>query len=202
MPKDRPLLISDSYRQLNVTLHAGGNFGRHGDKWATPVEHLIAEHDAATVLDYGCGQGSLARALGGRVSEYDPAIPEKSAPPVRADVVVCTDVLEHVEPECLGEVLDHLHDLTRKACFVVIATRPAKKILADGRNAHLIVEDDAFWRDQLEQRFRIVSFEPLTGEFAAVLIPLIGWRFLAARLTARFETWRGPRPSSGAPSDA
>jgi hypothetical protein len=146
------------------------------------------------VLDYGCGQGSLARAIGDRVKEYDPAIPEKAAAPAPADLVVCTDVLEHIEPDCLAHVLDHLRDLTLKACFVVIATRPAMKFLADGRNAHLIIETDAFWRKQLDMRFRTVSFEPMTGEFAAVIEPLRGWRAIVGRLNVLLDGWQTRRP--------
>ncbi|MDQ3079567.1 MAG: class I SAM-dependent methyltransferase [Pseudomonadota bacterium] len=120
---------------MNSDLHAGGSYGRNGDRWAARVQELIDAYEAQSVLDYGCGQGALARAIGERVKEYDPAIPDKADAPAPADLVVCTDVLEHVELDCLSEVLDHLRQLSRKACFVVIATRPAKKVLADGRNA-------------------------------------------------------------------
>ena len=181
------MLISDSYRRLNSDLHAGGNYGRNGDKWATRVAEISDRYDASTILDYGCGQGSLARALGARVQEYDPAIVDKSAAPLPADLVVCTDVLEHIEPDCLGDVLDHLRRLSRKACFVVVATRPAMKFLADGRNAHLIIEQDEFWRGRLNRRFKILSWEPMTGEFAAVLEPLKGWRAMLGLLAAKMR---------------
>jgi len=49
--------------------------------------------------------------------------------------------LEHVEPDRLGNVLDHIRRLSGKGCYIVIATRPAAAILPDGRNAHLIVKD-------------------------------------------------------------
>lgn len=178
------MLISDSYRHLNTDLHSGGNYGRHGDKWADKVVRLAAQYHAGSVLDYGCGQGSLARALDLDVREYDPAIAGKSARPDPADLVVCTDVLEHIEPDCLDDVLTHLCGLARTTCFVVVATRPAKKVLADGRNAHLIVESDDFWRARFASRFKIVSWEPLVEEFAAVLEPLRGWPAISARAGA------------------
>jgi hypothetical protein len=37
----------------------------------------------------------------------------------------------------------------------VIATRPAKKHLPDGRNAHLIVQDSDWWLGQLEKRWTV-----------------------------------------------
>ena len=56
------------------------------------------------------------------------------------------ELMEHIEPECLEEVLDNLQWLSLKAVFLVIATRPAKKMLADGRNAHLIAFMDDYSR--------------------------------------------------------
>lgn len=48
--------------------------------------------------------------------------------------VYMTGVLEHIEPECLEQVLDHLQRLTRKIALLNIVTRPANKVLADGHN--------------------------------------------------------------------
>jgi hypothetical protein len=168
------MLISSTYRALNASLHEGGNYGRHGEKWSGEVSRVMARYEARSVLDYGCGQGSLRRSLGPFVQEYDPAIAGKNFLPMPTDLVVCTDVLEHIEPECLAEVLDHLRALSIRACFVVVSTRAAKKFLADGRNAHLIVENDDFWREHFSDRFTIAKFIPLDQEFAAVLEPLTG----------------------------
>lgn len=188
------MLISQSYRALNSALHEGGKYGRHGDKWADKVRHLIDLYQACSVLDYGCGQGSLGRALGQIVREYDPAIAGKDSAPVPADLVVCTDVLEHIEPDCLSDVLAHLYSLSRTACFVVISTRPAQKFLADGRNAHLIVESDDFWRVRLLEHFFVREWIPLDREFAAVLEPLRG-RAALHGLARKFwrEAIRRPR---------
>jgi hypothetical protein len=151
------VLITDSYRRLNEALHSQGSYGWKGDKWALRVQKLIARFRPASILDYGCGQGALGRALGRPIQEYDPAVAGKQAKPIAADLVVCTDVLEHVEPACLDEVLDHLQMLTKVCLFAVVSTRPAKKFLADGRNAHLIVEPWAFWESKLAARWRIDS---------------------------------------------
>jgi hypothetical protein len=146
-------LMSRAYVDLQRQLHAAPRgYGGKGDKWATGVRDLVAQFGATSVLDYGCGQGTLVKALRPlvssfvRLSEYDPAIDGKHALPVFADLVTCCDVLEHVEPEYLDVTLQHLAMLARKAIFVVVATRPSNKTLADGRNAHLIIEDAAWWR--------------------------------------------------------
>jgi hypothetical protein len=40
-----------------------------------------------------------------------------------------------------------------RAAFLIIACYPAKKILEDGRNAHLIVENCAWWMDKIQRQF-------------------------------------------------
>lgn len=145
-------LISQEYREAQMALHAGPKgyegYGGKGDRWASTVAGIAEQYDCSSVLDYGCGQGSLAKALNGSglsVREYDPAIPGKDGHPVFADLVVCTDVLEHIEPDKLDQVLKHLRILARKAVFLVVSTRPALLTLPDGRNAHLTVESSAWW---------------------------------------------------------
>lgn len=149
------MLISEDYRELNKDLHAQGMYGRKGDKWAAKVARLIERFQPRSILDYGCGQGALGRALGLPIAEYDPAIQGKDQEPEPADLVICTDVLEHIEPDCLDAVLDHLRDLTNAVLFAVVSTRPAKKFLSDGRNAHLIVEPWTFWHEKLSSRFEV-----------------------------------------------
>jgi hypothetical protein len=151
-------LISDKYLELQRMMHANPRgYGQRGDKWAPAVRDLAAHFEATSILDYGCGAGSLMKALramnlpGMRLAEYDPAIPGKDSLPTFADLVVASDVLEHIEPRRLDHVLKHLKLLSRKALFVVIATRPAKKLLPNGKNAHLIIEDDAWWENTVRE---------------------------------------------------
>lgn len=162
-------MISENYRALNAQLHAGGNYGRHGDKWAKAVRAIVHEHGISSVLDYGCGQGALAAALEFPLAEYDPAVSGKDAEPAPADLVVCTDVLEHIEPELLENVLDHLQELALRYLFVAVSTRSAVKHLADGRNAHLIIWPESQWRICIEQRFIVIDWRILPDEFVALL---------------------------------
>lgn len=148
-------LISFGYLKEQVLLHASPRgYGGKGGKWAPAVAQLAREVGAASVLDYGCGQGLMAMALrcapiGLEVAEYDPAIAGKDVLPDPADVVVCTDVLEHVEPDRLPAVLAHVRSLCRKAAFLVVALDPTNKLLTDGRNAHLIQESPEWWAAQV-----------------------------------------------------
>lgn len=177
-------VITPAYKQLQVELHMRPKgYGGKGDKWAAGVLALMTRFQATSVLDYGCGQGALVRALRPqvpahvRLSEYDPAVPGKNGWPDFADLVVCTDVLEHVEPPLLGHVLAHLRTLARKAVFAVIATRPSNKTMADGRNAHLIQESADWWARTVQAAgFTIAPNAPVSPlkkpsrEWVAVLV--------------------------------
>lgn len=161
------MLISDSYQELNKQLHlSNAAYGTTAPKYVQHVQNLIDVTGAKNVLDYGSGKGLLGQALSHlMIQEYDPGIEGKGEPPAPATVVVCIDVLEHIEPECLDDVLDDLKRVTQGACFITVSTRPAVKFLADGRNAHLIVEEIDWWLPQLIKRFSPRLIQVLEGEY-------------------------------------
>jgi SAM-dependent methyltransferase len=161
--------ITPEYLEQNRRLHAEGEYGVSGGRWAPAVLELCERLRTRDVLDYGCGQRMLEKALGFAIRNYDPCIPGLDAAPAPADLVVCADVLEHVEPDCLDDVLDDLKRVTRRAGLFLIATRPAGKFLADGRNAHLIQQPREWWMPKLESRFRVGQIQPLHGEFVAIV---------------------------------
>lgn len=169
------MLITEEYRALNRELHGRGvEYGMLGHRWKPLVEGLVHAHDYTSVLDYGCGGGTLKTALAlndCRIDEYDPAIPGKDGAPSPADLVVCGDVLEHIERDCLDAVLDHLQGLARHAALLVVSTVPAKKTLADGRNAHLIVEHPTWWLNRFLTRWDLQRFERDRKGFVVLMVP-------------------------------
>lgn len=153
------MLITEEYRAQNAALHAESEvYGVSGSVWASRIRDVCAALQTHDLLDYGCGKGTLQQGLSWKIHQYDPAVPEFSAPPEPHDVVACCDVLEHIEPECLEDVLDDLQRLIKKAGFFIIANRPAAKTLPDGRNAHLIQEGPDFWLPRLLARWHISLF--------------------------------------------
>jgi 2-polyprenyl-3-methyl-5-hydroxy-6-metoxy-1,4-benzoquinol methylase len=168
----KPELISTTYASLNTQLHRdnlayGVGGGRHKDV----VMKLVNQFKTQSVLDYGCGKGYLAKALDFPIWEYDPAIPDKKASPRPADIVICADVLEHVEPDHLLFVLDDLRRVTRKVGYFVIHLTAAKKVLADGRNTHLIQESESWWLKTLGQFFIARALPGNKGEARFVAVP-------------------------------
>lgn len=161
-------LITDEYRALNEKLHESNPaFGVSGQNYVPYVMDLVKDLRTQDVLDYGCGKSTLANNIPFKINQYDPCIPKYSAAPNPADIVVCTDVLEHIEPECLDDVLDDLKRVVKKVGFFSIANGPAKKTLADGRNAHLIQQPARWWLDKIFQRFDLMCFNSMSlGEDA------------------------------------
>lgn len=170
----KPETISVGYRDMNRKMHETNHaYGVGGGKHADTVMKLHKATNAQSVLDYGCGKGYLAKKLPFPIWEYDPAIPEKSVSPRRADLVVCTDVLEHVEPELLFQVLDDLARCTKKVGYFTINTAPARKTLPDGRNTHLIQKDETWWRSKLKKFFAVGSIQAVGPELHVIVGPKI-----------------------------
>ena len=152
-------LISEKYIELNKELHQRPRgYGGGGGKWAKSAAEYIQKYSIKSLLDYGCGQQGFWKKVQEDFPDiaertvyrgYDPCIEALNTPPEEVDMVVCTDVLEHIEPKCLNNVLDHLLLLTRKVIFFNIALEPANKTLADGRNAHLILESAMWWMQKI-----------------------------------------------------
>ena len=150
------MLITEEYKKLNAELHSKeASYGASGHQSAGTVADIAHRLQTSDILDYGCGKGTLRAALGFPIHQYDPCIPEFSAPPEPADIVICGDVLEHIELNCLDAVLDDLQRVTKRAGVFVIANRPAKRTLSDGRNAHLIQQPLSWWQPKIEERFEI-----------------------------------------------
>jgi 2-polyprenyl-3-methyl-5-hydroxy-6-metoxy-1,4-benzoquinol methylase len=168
--QSKPELISAEYRQLNEQLHADNlAYGVGGERHAKVVLKLCEALKTKNVLDYGCGKGRLGRVIPWQIAEYDPAVPGKTESPKPADIVICTDVLEHIEPDRLVYVLDDIRRCTRLVAYITINTGPAQKVLADGRNAHLIQKGQDWWHKQLSQFFEVGKITKKGPELHCVL---------------------------------
>lgn len=156
--------MTDEYRRLNEELHQRVEvYGSTGHRWKQYVLDLSRQYQTKTLLDYGCGKGALAAAIGDElvVTQYDPAVPEHAAMPAPAEGIACTDVLEHIEPEYLSRVLAHILDLAGKFVFFNISTKlDGSKDMADGSNPHRIVHPAGWWKKTIAHAgFRVRSSE-------------------------------------------
>ena len=118
---------------------------------------FIEQWKPNTVLDYGCGKGVITSTLQEQYPNikfegYDPAVQMFNAMPTKKyDCVFSNDVLEHIEPEYIDSVLSHILSLSNNYIWLRIDTTPARKILPDGRNAHLIQESPEWWTNKISK---------------------------------------------------
>ena len=153
------MLISPEYVRLNAEHHRTvPNYGSCGGNAANLV--LVCQQlGTQDVLDYGCGKGNLAKQMPWSIKEYDPAIPGKDGHAEPADVVICRDVLEHVESDCLYAVLADLARCVKRIGLFSIATQRSWDVLADGRNAHVLQRPYDWWKKKLSDHFFVDSIQ-------------------------------------------
>lgn len=170
-----PALISEEYRQLQEELHRNPDYGVASLHYAPIVAHVVEAVGAKALLDYGAGKGRLGLALKQHmrrpltIYHYDPAVAEWAGRPEPCEFVACIDVLEHIEPALLDNVLDDLKRVTAGMGMFTVHTGPAKKVLSDGRNAHLIQRPAAWWLPKLLERFELVTFNRMDMGFWVVV---------------------------------
>lgn len=179
LPPDvrRERLISDEYRLQQEQMHRDYEYGTASKFYAPLVAKVINQYQVDRMLDYGAGRGNLLKTLAEnkllerpvKVQHYEPAVEEWSQEPDPCEMVACIDVLEHIEPHLLDNVLDDLKRLTRRVGAFSVSTEPAKKILPDGRNAHLIQEDAQWWLPKIMERFELHVFQK-TGDGFFLLV--------------------------------
>ena len=166
-----PPLISEEYRKLQEELHRNQHYGQASAIYAPLVADVMEQVGATELLDYGAGKGRLGAALREHfrkpltIHHYDPAVPEWSEQPAPCRFVACIDVLEHIEPNLLDNVLDDLKRVTAGVGVFTVSTGPAVRVLPDGRNAHLIQQPPAWWLPRIMQRFELMQFSRMPNGF-------------------------------------
>lgn len=144
--------LSDDYKKQLTELHTIKSFG-NSKKISQDVKDIIITNNITSVLDFGCGKGYFSSTLRKEFPElivhsYDPVTSPIDLP-VSVDLIYSSDVLEHVEPAYLDDILINFNTIS-KYQYHLIACHPAKKMLSDGRNAHLIIEKSLWWKTKIE----------------------------------------------------
>lgn len=156
-------LLSERYRKVLEHEHAHSEWGVTGWGHAPHVHAIMVQEGLSTLLDYGSGQGKLGHWFAKNaprvdLREYEPGIPKRAALPIPAEIVACIDVMEHIEPECVIDVLDHIQSLAQHRVYFNISMRLAGRILNDGRNAHLTIQPYEWWTALLKERWNETKF--------------------------------------------
>ena len=123
------------------------------------IGQFISVSQSKTILDYGCGKAVQYFKenihndyfFGIMPTLYDPAVEEYSVlPEGKFDMVICTDVLEHIEEDIIDSVLSEIFSKAEKFVYIGICNTPAEATLIDGRNAHVTQKPLSWWIDKVQ----------------------------------------------------
>ena len=158
--------LSKAYLKQLTNLHRTTHFGSGGSKISKKLKTYLKKIDS--LLDFGSGKGYFSNTIKEKYPNidlytYDP-VTSPIKLPTGVDMTYSSDVLEHIEPEHLDETLDMIFSITTKYQYHLIACHPARKVLNDGRNAHLIIESPEWWRNKLSKYNWNIVFERVTSK--------------------------------------
>jgi hypothetical protein len=152
-------LYSTEHIEQQTKLHESDkHYGTMAKNYANHILMMSKQFETKDILDYGCGKGTLQQNLPFLIKQYDPAIPKHAIIPEPADIVVCLDVLEHIEPDKVDSVLEHIDTLTKRVAFFIVDGNESKKTLSNGKNANLIIERGPWWFSKISEYFDINTF--------------------------------------------
>lgn len=179
---------SSEYAAMQRSMHEDiEKYGTSGSAHASRVfmagAQIVRKFGKCDILDYGCGKETLRLAMeasfpsidGMRMIGYDPGRPGLDAEPKKAQVVVCTDVMEHIEPECVDAVLRHICSLSEHVAIINVSLIPAVKTLPDGRNAHISLHPREWWLSFFKKYFVILEQAESPAELLVVCQPITKW---------------------------
>ncbi len=167
---NRKKLLSEDYEAAIKKEH------RDNPKWGSSVTKyagidllgfINTRPYITNVLDYGCGKGMMQEFLKEHAPHiiyysYDPGVPGKEVLPRcdtdskgRFDFVITCDVMEHIEPEFVGDVCRELFSLTKYVMYNNISCKATRHYFKygpfEGRDLHLSVHDTIWWRDTFQE---------------------------------------------------
>lgn len=149
--------------EMHIGLHKTMQYGSIAHTiFPRVVEPMVRSSKSKSVFDYGCGKQYLKEPLekmGVEYTGYDPAIKKYSTLDLskKHDMVICVDVMEHVEEEYHDIVLEDISKLAGKFVLFTICPIEAKKVLSDGRNAHICIAGPSYWLEKICKYFEPVQ---------------------------------------------
>lgn len=145
---------------------ANGEYSREAPK----IKELMKKHHIRSIINFGCGKPDTYFNKKMRVKNvgvlppmheylgkpyvrlYDPGVEEISQyPDMPAEMVICTDVLEHIPEPDIPWFLDELAELATKVLHVSIHLGPAMALLPNGENAHVTIRPAEWWEKKIAE---------------------------------------------------
>ncbi len=144
-----------------IDLHKRTRYGISSELRGNPqrIQREIDLVQAKAVLDFGCGQSNVSNLVNVDIyDKYDPAIPEFAMLPPRGakyDLVICTDVLEHILEANLNCLIETIQEFSPVG-FYGIAFTPAGNF-KDRTPFHVTLHPPEWWIEFLEDHYSKVQ---------------------------------------------
>lgn len=143
-------------RYRDMAARGASFFGLSVLQHESSIRSFAEALQAKTLLDFGCGRGDaylapyfMHRRLGvddAGLTLYDPAFPGRDVVPQgQFDLVICSDVVEHVPAIEVDEFVTALFKHARAGVWASVCCRPAKKAFEDGMNMHVTIKPYRWW---------------------------------------------------------
>lgn len=158
--------LKRNYEKLYQTYHRespkhfSGKINAHQTR---EITELVNWAKPKRLIDYGSGKGyqylekRVHEAWGGLLPYcYDVGVIQLGKRPTGVfNGLICTDVMEHIDPDDVDEILNDAFsflDVDGPAfAYFHISTRPAGKTFDDGENVHLCVRPGQWWDRKLDR---------------------------------------------------
>ena len=140
----------EQYKELHKSSQ---NYGASESDFLAEICLIINYLKPKVILDYGCGKGALIKELSNiypdiQIYGYDPVIENKDFLPInKADLVINTDVLEHIPEDEIEQVIKQIASISSNVYFNLHHAL-AHTQLPNGENAHCTVKP-LFWYYEL-----------------------------------------------------
>jgi len=139
-------------------IYEGKPYGKSGADLLEDIAPVVQKLKPKILLDYGCGYSDLSCYFWNwgetRIYRYDPAIPQyKTLYPGKADLVLCTDVLEHIPEDWVDFIIKSIKRKSERVIFS-ISMRKARAKLPNGMNAHITIKPYRWWRQKIIENFK------------------------------------------------
>jgi len=154
------------YHIQNQTHWIGESLGEYKHQ----IWDMVHRNNYKNILDYGAGKATFHKLLFNNtkipgaplninIVPYDPAYePFSKKPTGRFELVLCIDVMEHVQEDKIDEVLTDIFSFGDNI-FITISCYPATQTLLNGKNAHYTIKEPEWWKEKLK---------PYDGKYTAV----------------------------------
>lgn len=184
----------DYIKQYELLYKIKKNYGKTSIKLYDMLEKIINDLNILSILDYGCGKSKLLDLIKKnkkiKVYKYDPAIKKYSKlTKNKVNLVICTDVLQHVPLYDLDRVLKEIKSKGVYVLFYIKCTNHKTK-LPNKTYANCTVYDKKWWLEKLSNYYYDIK-EIKIKDLTSVCFIMKGENTMNYDVNIREETFGG-----------